>query len=72
MGRYGQEEYRATITLLKVLVTALPAGAAGWLSTLLADLPQEAVLPAIVAAVVAGVYRGARNWLKQKPGVNLP
>lgn len=72
MVSYGQKEYKATITLLKVLVTALPASAAGWLSTVIADLPAEALIPAIVAAVVAGVYRGVRNWAKQNTGVNLP
>jgi hypothetical protein len=70
---FTNKDYKATLTLLKFLVTTLPAIGAGFLSTVIEALPSDAVWPAVWAGLFAGLYRATRNVFNQKkPEVKLP
>ena len=69
---FGGEEYRATITLIKMAAGFLPGSAAAGVLAVIAELPAEAVWPLVIVVVANGVYRGLRNLSKQKFKFHLP
>lgn len=61
---YGQVEYRATITLVKFLITFLGLSTAG----IAVDFPETLTelqdqWPIFVVSVLAALWRAYRNWL---------